>query len=415
MRKRMVGLLAVALCLPLLGVAVASRVDAATENWPEVFDPLVLRTLQIQMSGQDWDFIRKDLTETYRPGWLSVEGEAPIYVAVRRKSSRALPSESNPIKVGIKIDINEYVDGQTWHGLTKLSLENGADSGVFEEGFAWAMHRLAGAPAAGYPVAFANWVRVNVNGQYIGLYVSAEQRDKQALRQRSLWQGGSTWLYEQLLSDTLLEEGDPHSPAFLALCYTPFRPKATATCKTPSDTVLEADLNTWLDMDAFLAHCAVEALTDNTDGLCPKGHNTFFTDFSSERVAAGLRRFYMPWDLDTVFASTTGNIYALRSGNRKFVQSPYEKTVLGHPTFRAEYNATILALTDPTSGPLSASALHAYIDQLQVVVGPSLASEPYPTREGVGGDLGALKAWLTERINNARAQAIANTNPAPRS
>lgn len=37
------------------------------------------------------------------------------------KSSRALPSEANPIKIGLKIDINEFVASQQWHGLVKLS------------------------------------------------------------------------------------------------------------------------------------------------------------------------------------------------------------------------------------------------------------------------------------------------------
>ena len=29
-------------------------------------------------------------------------------------------------KVSLKLDINEYVIGQSWHGLRKLSLENGS-------------------------------------------------------------------------------------------------------------------------------------------------------------------------------------------------------------------------------------------------------------------------------------------------
>ena len=89
----------------LLGVtfigAAPYAAHASTENWPEVFEPTSLRTLNIEMSAQDWDFIRKDLTETYRPGWFSADDETPIYVAIRRKSSRALPSESNPIKVSL--------------------------------------------------------------------------------------------------------------------------------------------------------------------------------------------------------------------------------------------------------------------------------------------------------------------------
>jgi hypothetical protein len=61
-------------------------------------------------------------------------------------------------------------------------------------------------------------------------------------------------------------------------------------------------------MDNFLTQCAVEALTDNTDALCSHGKNTFFVDFSTARMASGFRRFYMPWDLDTVFHNSSSNI-----------------------------------------------------------------------------------------------------------
>jgi hypothetical protein len=404
------GAAAALLALTSLGAIPAG---AATDNWPEVFDPNVLRTLNLQMTGQDWDFIRKDLTETYRPGWLNADGETPIYVAIRRKSSRALPSESNPIKVGLKIDINEYVDGQAWHGLTKLSLENGTDSGVVEEGLAWAMHRMAGAPMNGFAVAYANWVRVNMNGQYIGVYLNAEQRDKQALRQRGIWSGGSTWLYEQTTLGALLEDGDPASPAIGHLCYSPFKAKSEGgACRTPSDAVLATDLPAWLDMEAFLTYCAVEALVDDKDGLCDHNNNSFFVDVSTSRMAAGERRVYMPWDLDTVFQNTRANIYGGRSNVKKLVQSQYEVVILNHPIFRAQYNGKIFSLTDP-AGPLSETNLNSFLDQLETILGPSLAADPYPT-SGTG-TFDRLQSWLAARYANARSQATANSNPPPRS
>jgi hypothetical protein len=387
-------------------------VDAVTENWPDVFDPAILRTLNIEMSEQDWDFVRRDLTETYRSAWLSADGETPILVAIRRKSSRALPSESNPIKVGLKVDINEYVDDQTWHGLAKLSLENGNGPGVVGEGLAWAMHRLAG-ETYGFPVAFANWVRLNVNGSYIGLYTSVEQRDKQALRQRGLWEGDETWLYEQDGGGLILDEGDPHSPAVGHLCYLPFQPKK-GSCAIPDDSALEADLRAWIEMDNFLAQCAVEALTDNHDALCSHGKNTFFVDFSAARIALEERkRFYMPWDMDSVFKNPNANIYGVRSGRRLY-QDPYEKVILNHPVFRVEYNEKLLALTDPTAGVLSEAGLHAFLDQAESLLGPALAEDPYPTHEAGTDPFEQLRSWLTERIASARSQATANTNPSPR-
>ena len=391
--------------------AMPRTADAEEAAWPAVFDPTILWNLHIQMSTQDWDFIRKDLTETYRPGWIWVDGEEPIFVAIRRKSSRALPSERNPIKVGLKIDINEYVDDQLWHGLNKLSLENGnAGSGVIGENLAWTMHRLAG-ETYGYPTAFGNIVRVNVNGTYIGLYVNVEQRDKQALRNRGLWDGGETWLYEQDGGGVILDEGDPDSPAVGHLCYLPFQPKK-GSCAIPDDAALEADLRQWIEMDNFLAQCAVEALTDNHDSLCSHGKNTFFVDFSLDRIAnEGRKRFYMSWDTDSIFKVPTVNIYGVRSGRRLY-QDPYEQVILNHPVFRTEYNDKIFGLTDPDTGRLSLTVLYQYLDDLEALIGPSLASDPYPTASAAEFD--HLKDWLAERYESARAQASANDNPPPR-
>lgn len=408
--RRIVSVAAAVLLAVTSIVATPRPAEGEEAPWPAVFDPSTLWNLHIQMSPTDWDFIRKDLTETYRPGWIWVDGEDPIYVAIRRKSSRALPSERNPIKVGLKIDINEYVDDQLWHGLNKLSLENGnAGSGVIGENLAWNMSRMAN-EVYDFPVAFANFMRVNVNGTYIGLYANVEQRDKQALRNRGLWDGGDTWLYEQDGGGVILDEGDPDSPAVGHLCYVPFKPKK-GSCPIPSDPALETDLRAWIEMDNFLTQCAIEALTDNHDSLCSHGKNTFFVDFSQNRIDAGLKRFYMPWDTDSIFKVPTVNIYGVRSFKTKLYQDPYEQVILNHPVFRVEYNNKILALTDD-AGPLGLPALYAYLDEMQALIGSSLASDPYPTASA--SEFQKLKDWLAERYASARTQALANTNPDPR-
>ena len=180
MSKKRSVLVAVALCAALHGGLVQAQ------DWPAVFDPLQLMTLNLQMEPADWETIRHDLTYDIEvQALLWADGEVPILVSARRKSCFALPSDSDPQKVSLKIDINEYVDGQKWHKLNKLSLENGDDVDVVAEGLAWQLHRLASGPEGygyAYPAAMANWARVYVNGQYIGLYLNVEQRDKQFLK-----------------------------------------------------------------------------------------------------------------------------------------------------------------------------------------------------------------------------------------
>src|SRR5687768_14271981 len=98
---------------------------ATAQAWPTVFDPFVVHTLNLTIDPADWDTIRFDTTnEIEVPAQFWADDESPMLVSVRRKSSRALPSEANPVKIGLKIDINEFVGAQQWHGLVKLSLEN---------------------------------------------------------------------------------------------------------------------------------------------------------------------------------------------------------------------------------------------------------------------------------------------------
>ena len=155
-----------------------------SESWVDVFNPKQVLTLNLQMEPAQWDIIRHDITNKIKhPAYFWADGDDTLLlVSVRRKSSRALPSEANPIKVGLKIDINDYVSGQTWRSLRKLSLENGADTSTLLEGFAWYLHRLAWTPA-GYPYMppLASWARVYVNGEYFGVYVNVEQIDKRFL------------------------------------------------------------------------------------------------------------------------------------------------------------------------------------------------------------------------------------------
>jgi len=384
------------------------------QGWPAVFDPFRLLTLNLEIDPADWDTIRRDITNVIEvPAQLWADGEAPILVSVRRKSSRALPSETNPIKVGLKVDINEYVAGQEWNGLVKLSLENGGDIHPLHEGMAWQLHELAS--QAGYcgpeqHAALASWVRVNVNGEYLGLYTSVEQRDKRLLENRGIYVKNSTWLYEiDDISAWALEVGNPHSPTFGALCYKPFavggRGKSSA-CATPGDAALETQLESLVEMGGMLTQGAVDAFTDNPDALFSHGKNFKFADFAH----GGLERRYYPWDLDAVFRVTTSSIYGTES-RRGVKQTDYERILLDHPTYRAEYNAIVTNLFS-VGGPLSESEQHAFLDALEPVLAPAIADDPYLGDSA--GAFAALERWISTRIANVLAQAAANGPPPPR-
>jgi spore coat protein CotH len=409
-----------ALVRPVLGAlvlaALTATAPAAAQDWPQVFDPFVVRTFHFELDPADWDVVRFDTTNDIEvEAQFHADDEAPILVSVRRKSSRALPSEADPRKVSLKVDINEFVDGQLWHRLAKLSLENAGDISALHEGMAWQLHQLAAdagfyGPEA-YP-ALANWVRVVVNGELLGVYSNVEQRDTQYLRNRGVRVSGKTWFYEiDDIDSWALESGDPHSPTFLALCYSPFAPvakgKKAAACPTLDDAVLEAELDALIELDAMLAQGAIDAFVDNPDALFSHGKNYFYADFDH----SGLERRYIPWDLDAVFRSTSASIYG-KAARKGIVQTPFQSILLNHAGLRARYNDALAAMVGD-GGPLSEASLHGFLDALEPVLAPALAEDPYVV-DDPSGQFAALKSWISARIPAVQEQVAANGPPSPR-
>lgn len=421
------------LTIPLIALGLIAPVPAGAQTWVDVYNPFQVLTLNLELEQADWDTIRHDTTnEIEVPAlfWADGEEETKLLVSVRRKSSRALPSEADPIKVGLKVDINEFVDGQRWRSLTKLSLENGADTDPISEGLAWNLHEMAAGPGfypGDYHAGLAAWVRLVVNGRYIGAYVNVEERDSQFLRNRSLPRGttsdGATraWLYEidDLGAGSFeLEDGDlPHSPTWTALCYAPFTvgSRNDPPCTTPDDGTLAAELPDRIDMPIMLTQGAVDAFSSNRDALFTHGKNFRFIDFNTG-LFPDRKRLYLMWDLDGAITDVEANIYAQKA-RKGFGQTEYQRVILNHPTFRAQYNAIMTGLLDPTSGPLSETALHGFLDGVETAVTAALVSDPYAgfhSADAAGALFNGLRGWVSQRVVVVQGQVAAN-QPPPRS
>jgi hypothetical protein len=66
----------------LLGLSV--KVNA--QEWPEIFNPLVLRTLYLEISPGDWSIVQNDETfDVEVPALFWMEEDSPIQISVRRK------------------------------------------------------------------------------------------------------------------------------------------------------------------------------------------------------------------------------------------------------------------------------------------------------------------------------------------
>jgi hypothetical protein len=310
--------------------------------------------------------------------------------------------------------------------VSKLSLENGGDISPLHEGMAWLLHQqasVAGFYGEGYDPAMASWSKVSMNGEYLGVYTSVEQRNKQFLRNRSLWTSPTTWLYKQddigrpeFDEGPTLDDGTPvDSPTVDALCFAPFRTTSgewAATCPAPTDGLLDEILDGLIDMRVMLTQGAIDAFTVNDDAMFTKGKNFFFVDRAGE-----LRRHY-PWDLDAVFRAPSSNIYSVGSTTSKrgvvtYKQSEFQALIINHPVYRNQYNAIMLGLVN---GPLSTSSVDALFARVRPALQEALAADPYFSQVVTGPvaeHFDSLRTWIATREATVRNQVLANV-PAPR-
>src|SRR5687768_15924352 len=350
-------------------------------SYAQLYNPLNVYNLNFEMAPGDWAAIQADTTlDLEKPAWFSADGESKMLVSVRRKS---LSADSD--KISLKIDVNEYFDQNVWHGVKKLSFENGFDADVVSEGLAWYLHRQAATlPGDNYLPGHAAWVNVNLNGAPLGVYANVEQVDKRFLRNRDLWTEGATWLYKKSDIGVQTKEEGPsgNSPAVTALNYSPF-----TQSNTPPPAGYEAQLESLIDMKGMLTLGAVNAFTANSDELFTKGKNFWFADFQ------GGKRAHFPWDLDAVFKGTNESIYGSNT--------PYTSYILNNPQFRDDYNEIML---DLLNGPLSVASLHAFLNDLEPALTPSLVADPNSNIENVAGHFDDLREWITLRHANVLAQ-----------
>ncbi len=382
----------VTVLIVLMAVARAERMQGQVPGYVDLYDPLQVLNLNLEMDPADWNTVKNDTTyDIELPAYFWADGESKIAVSLRRK-----PNEANGDKVALKVDINQYFDNLRWHGVKKLSLENGYDEGAVSEGFAWYLHRRAASDGPdGYRPPLASWVNVTVNGQRLGMYANVEQPDKTFMRNGDLWVSGETWLYKQGdVGPPDLKAGSGDSPAVQALYYKPF-----ASQGPDPPPGYETQMENLIDMERMLTVGAINAFTANPDEMLSNGKNFFFADY--DVGAAGGKRLHFPWDLDAVFQNPTTSIYLNRAGG----MSDYQQFIIDSPAFHDQYNQIMLDLLD---GPLAVEANNDFLTELEALLTPSILEDPESkigsTPEEIAEHFQEIRQWMADRHANVLMQ-----------
>lgn len=336
--------------------------------------------------------------ETYRDVGIRLKGNSS-----RGHVASLAAGDPGYQRYSLKVKFDEFVAGQSLHGIAKLNLQNVyGDPSYMRERIAYDLFRAQGVPASrvGYAV-------VHVNGVRLGLYLSVQQIDENFLAQ--WFDDDSGNLYKSYYGDlvyrgtAIADYGvtDPSSQLQVA-------GDEVYTAKTNQDSTDHADL---IQLAAVLGRTPIESLAVALDPLLDLdllarwlavnsalaildsyagglAHNYYLY-----RVPSSGRFVYIPWDLNNAFGSfdcffldanqivhlDVDAPYCRFSPNVSSQMAPTEPAdrplisrLLQLPDFKTAYHQQLEALR---TGPLADAALSATIAHWRALIEPEVIAE----------------------------------------
>jgi spore coat protein CotH len=281
--------------------------DVRTYGNEPLYDPSVLRTLFFQFENADWE---KELgifafTDVDVPATLTVDGKVYRDVGVSFRGMSSLGGVPEGLKRSLNVAMDLAVDNQTLGGYKTLNLLN---SHVDPTYLRTVLYMQA---AREYlPAPKANYVRVVINGESWGIYVSAQQFNNQFVRDWYKTTDGARWKVSGSPGGRagLEYTGDDVAPyKRLFEIRSKDNPKSWADlirlCKVLNTTPpeqLEKALAGLLDVDGVLKFLALDVALVNGDGYWTRA-----SDYSIYQDVKGVFHI-LPHDANETFGPGGG-------------------------------------------------------------------------------------------------------------
>ncbi len=142
----------------------------------DIFDPSIVHELYIEMSEDDWaNTLDSPLSETYYPSTITFDGVTVNQVGVRTKGNSSLRAiaQTDSIRYSFRIKLDKYLDNQTLLGMDEFVVNNMyADASYMREILTY---QIMG--ELGLNVPQTAFVKLTINGEYMGLYLAVEAID----------------------------------------------------------------------------------------------------------------------------------------------------------------------------------------------------------------------------------------------
>jgi hypothetical protein len=271
-----------------LATLVATVLSPLRAQVPDLYDMNTVRDVYLQFAQTNW---WSQLTTNYAPeiniaATMTVDGISYPNVGVRFRGNTSytqLPTQPNQgwEKKGFNIEMDWMVASQDLYGYDHINLNNGFHDPLFlrEPVTYYVMRQHGVAPKC-------NWVRLWLNGTYWGVYINAQQPNKDMMKEWFRSNDGNRY------------RCFPTSGGFSngRCCYTVLSPNVAASYLSAYQakqgdgtdlmtmcTVLNAmtsgtpqsTLTSVFSVDAFYRYAAVMNVTTNTDSYLSSGKDHF--------------------------------------------------------------------------------------------------------------------------------------------
>lgn len=283
-----------------LGIRPASAAPAYASR---LFDGSRVHTVDLRV--ENWArFIADAPEELYVPCTVVIDGEEFHQVGLRAKgnNSRRLTESYGLVRYSLKLEFDHYVDGGSYHGLDKFSLDASFQDNSYLK--SWLVYDMMDFMEV--PTPLRSFVWVTVNGSPWGLFLAIEEPEESFARRNFGADHGQ--LYKPDYTSLRAENAD------VALRYVDDDPASYPNifdnAKFDVDAADQArliqalktlasgeDLETAVNVDEVLRYFVVQVFVMNWDSyLGHTGHNYFL--YEEDGILS-----ILPWDYNLAFGT----------------------------------------------------------------------------------------------------------------
>jgi hypothetical protein len=383
-----------AICLGWLAGAMypGHAASAKLKNAEEFFTSGSIPHLRLSIAQTNLAKLRRNARDYVR---ATVKEGDQVYeeVGVHLKGAAGSFRNVDDTKPAFTLNFDKFVDGQNFHGLDKLSLNNSVqDQSYMTEAICSELFL-----AAGVPTPRTTHARVELNGRDLGLYVLKEGFDKAFLKRHfsnvkgNLYDGGFLREITEPLERTS-GDGDVRGRADL---------KALAAVAQDSNRSNRFDaLCGVLDVDRFLSFAALEMLTWHWDGYLMKKNNyRVYHDPDADRM------IFLPHGMDQMFWQPNGTVVPRASS----VEGLVGRVLLETPEGRRLYRERAASLL---TNVFTADRLTNHINQLYARLRPVLQAISRDDARHFDDAVNTLRNAVTQRVRVA-SQKLFEPEPQP--